>query len=208
MCFDYESRKEMPARSPKPRNTMSKSISSFTDIMKKQGNEIPPNRHARLFSNGSLKEVTQGVKAHFETPKANATGTLASIHEVREKVKKAVKKMKPEKRSPRPVTSALRYKQSKLMTAAKSNNFNLVQASGFSYTESDVNIKDERKNTPLYYAAKAGNFTFCQYLTDLNAMVNEHCEQGNTPLHMAFKSDNEGVMSCILILCCNNAAIF
>lgn len=93
----------------------------------------------------------------------------------------------------------LLLKQRKLLTAAKSNNLPLVRSTGFTYFEPDVNAKDEKGNTPLYYTAKFGNLEFCQFLLDHGARVNDSCEQGNTPLHMAFASDKEGVCLTLLV---------
>ena len=87
----------------------------------------------------------------------------------------------------------LLLKQRKLLTAAKMNNMQLIRLTGFRYYEPDVNAHDERNNTPLYYAAMNGNIEFCQFLLDHGARVNDPCEKGNTPLHMAFLSDKEAV---------------
>ena len=87
----------------------------------------------------------------------------------------------------------LLIKQRKLLTAARMNNLQLVRGTQFTYFENDVNARDEKGNTSLYYAAKHGNLEFCQFLVDRGARVNEPCEKGNTPLHMAFFSDKEGV---------------
>ena len=88
----------------------------------------------------------------------------------------------------------LLIKQRKLLHATKKNSYDLVANSGFTFSESDVNIKDDKNNTPLYYAAKKGNLEFCQFLLDHNARVNEPCENDNTPLHVAFASDKEMVL--------------
>ena len=61
--------------------------------------------------------------------------------------------------------------------AAKSNSLYAATSNGYTYSETDVNIKDKLSNTPLYYAAKAANFELCLFLTDLHAHVNEFCEQ-------------------------------
>ena len=94
----------------------------------------------------------------------------------------------------------LLLKQRKLLTAAKLNNFQLVRSSGFTYFEPDVNARDDHQNTPLYYAAMNGNMEFSQFLVDHGANPNQPCENGNTPLHMAFQSDKEAVTNFYLIV--------
>lgn len=86
--------------------------------------------------------------------------------------------------------SGLLLKQRKLISAAKNNNFELIPQSGFTYYEGDVNIRDEKNNTPLYYAAKCGNREFCEFLLGTGARINDICNEGNTALHMAFESGN------------------
>lgn len=105
--------------------------------------------------------------------------------------------LKIAKRNP---TRGLLLKQRKLLTAAKFDNFQLVKSSGFIYFEPDVNAKDDRQNTALYYAAKNGNMEFCQFLVDHGANPNYPCENGNTPLHMAFQSDKEAVINFFLLI--------
>ena len=95
---------------------------------------------------------------------------------------------------------SLLLKQRKLLMASKLNNLQLVKSSGFYYYENDVNAQDERRNTALYYAARNGSLEFCQYLVDRGARVNERCEHGNTPLHMAFQSDREAVIVITFLL--------
>lgn len=53
-----------------------------------------------------------------------------------------------------------------------------------------MNIRDEDKICPLYYAATHGNIAFVEYLIGSGADPNLKCANGDTPLHMAFKSDN------------------
>jgi len=88
----------------------------------------------------------------------------------------------------RSAPKGLLLKQRKLFIAAKTNNFNIILSSGFNYFESDVNIKDDKGNTPLYYAAKNGDNKICDFLIRHKSFVNEPCSEGNTPLHMAFAS--------------------
>lgn len=97
----------------------------------------------------------------------------------------------------RAAPKGLLLKQRKLFIAAKSNNFNMILTSGFNYFESDTNIKDDKGNSPLYYAAKNGDKQMCDFLVRHQAFVNEPCSEGNTPLHMAFASGQ--VMVLIII---------
>ena len=47
----------------------------------------------------------------------------------------------------------------------------------------DINIKDEKHNTSLYYATKYGFQNCCEYLLLKGADPNIKCEYGNTALH-------------------------
>lgn len=83
----------------------------------------------------------------------------------------------------------LLLKQRKLFSAAKTGNYNIIKTSGFNYYEADVNIADDKGNTPLFYAARNGNKEICEFLVRHKANVNESCAGGNTPLHLAFASN-------------------
>jgi len=85
---------------------------------------------------------------------------------------------------------SLLLKHRKLLEAAKSNKFYLARNAGFTYYANDMNVKDKRGNTPLYYTAKNANFDFCLYLIDKGAKVNERCEKGNTAFHIAFSTNS------------------
>jgi hypothetical protein len=93
-----------------------------------------------------------------------------------------------EKIKQRAPPKGLLLKHTRLFTAAKSNNITIILSAGFHYYENDVNVKDSHDNTPLYYAAKNGNKEICEFLLAHNAKVNIRCQNGNTPLHMAFFS--------------------
>lgn len=82
----------------------------------------------------------------------------------------------------------------KLFDAVKKNRFNAMAASGQIYDKVDVNERDERGNTPLYYAGKNGSFEFSKFLIDLGANLNETCSKGDTPMHMACASNNMDVI--------------
>jgi len=91
--------------------------------------------------------------------------------------------------SQRAPPKGLLLKQRKLFVAAKTNNMAAITASGFHYFETDVNAKDEHDNTPLFYSARHGNKEICDFLLGCGAKVNVPCSEGNTPLHMAFASN-------------------
>ena len=59
----------------------------------------------------------------------------------------------------------------------------LITRSGFKYNANDINIKDEKHNTSLYYATKYGFQNCCEYLLLKGADPNIKCENGNTALH-------------------------
>jgi ankyrin repeat protein len=65
------------------------------------------------------------------------------------------------------------------------------------YTVDQVNTKDHRGNTALYYAAKNQNLEFMNNLLNFGADSSVICEKGktlsyvdNTPLHHIFKTNN------------------
>ena len=62
----------------------------------------------------------------------------------------------------------------------------MARNSGFVYYANDMNVRDKKGNVALYYSAKSGNLEFCSFIIELGAKVNEVCEEGNTPFHMAF----------------------
>lgn len=55
------------------------------------------------------------------------------------------------------------------------------------YAESDVNCVDKQCNTPLYYAVSSYEVNIVNKLIQIGARVNVKCEDGNTPLHEAYK---------------------
>lgn len=84
----------------------------------------------------------------------------------------------------------LLLKHRKLLEGAKTNNIYMVKTSGFIFYPNDMNVKDKKGNTALYYAAKHCNYDFCSYLVELGAKVNEACENGNTPFHICFSTNS------------------
>jgi hypothetical protein len=75
-----------------------------------------------------------------------------------------------------------------IMNCAKNNRIELLQRSAQSFYPKDVNVVDVRGNTPLFYAAKRGNFEMCRFLIEKGALINFRCDEGNTAFHMAFQS--------------------
>lgn len=90
----------------------------------------------------------------------------------------------------KPPPKNLLLKHRKLLEAAKKNNIYMARNSGFVYYQNDMNIKDKKGNTALYYVTKHCNFEFCSYLIEQGAKVNEPCEEGNTPFHIAFSTNS------------------
>ena len=84
-------------------------------------------------------------------------------------------------------------RQKKLLEAVYKNNIFILKNSGFDYTVEDVNIYDEFENTPLFYTIKKEKLDFSNYLIGLGANVNAICSEGNTPVHMAMKTNNKEV---------------
>ena len=76
--------------------------------------------------------------------------------------------------------------------AKKLRSFNNNLA--FCYSKKELNMKDNMKNTPLYYAAKNGNLDFCEYLLENGGSPNEICSYGDTPLHIAMKTNKHDVI--------------
>lgn len=83
----------------------------------------------------------------------------------------------------------LLVKHQKLLNAAKKNERDIDILASYKFNENDANITDESGNTPLFYAARWGNKELCEYLLGLKARCNQRCQDGNTPLHMAFASN-------------------
>lgn len=51
-----------------------------------------------------------------------------------------------------------------------------------------MNAKDKLGNTALYYACEWGNLDFINFLIKKQTDCNIRCSNGNTPVHMVFKS--------------------
>lgn len=57
----------------------------------------------------------------------------------------------------------------KLLAFAAENSFSSVKALSAKFSADQVNTKDQRGNTALYYAAKNQNMEFMNYLLNLGA---------------------------------------
>lgn len=99
----------------------------------------------------------------------------------------------------KPPPKNLLLKHRKLLEATKQNNIFMARNSGFAYYPNDMNVKDKNENTPLYYSTKHSNIEFCQYLIEFGARVNERCEGGNTPFHLAFQINSIDVLYYITL---------
>lgn len=93
---------------------------------------------------------------------------------------------------------SLLLKHRKLLEASIKDNFFMVKNSGFLYYPNDVNIKDKNGNCALYYTASNANMEFSQFLLQNGAKVNLSCSEGNTPLHMAFKSNDLNIIMIMI----------
>lgn len=101
-----------------------------------------------------------------------------------EKTREALKRFKIREKSAK--------KNELFITAQKFRSFNSSLA--FCYSKKELNVHDNLKNTPLYYAAKNCNLDFCEYLLENGANPNEVCFAGNTPFHMAMKTNKSEVI--------------
>lgn len=65
----------------------------------------------------------------------------------------------------------------------------------FCYSKKEINGKDVAKNTPLYYAAKNCNIDFCEYLLENGGDPNTICSSGETPFHIAMRTNKSEVFN-------------
>ena len=93
---------------------------------------------------------------------------------------------------------SLLLKHRKLIEAAINDNFFMVNNSGFLYYPNDINIKDKTGNTALFYTALNANIEFSHFLLKTGANVNIPCSEGNTPFHMAFKSNKIEIIMLVM----------
>lgn len=77
-------------------------------------------------------------------------------------------------------------------------NFKMVLQKG----RTNINIQDDKMQTPLHHAASLGKLEIVQLLLDYNANCNAQDSFGNTPLHLALRNDH---LDCFMkILECDN----
>jgi len=65
--------------------------------------------------------------------------------------------------------------------------------------KADLEVKDAKGNTPLYYAVQYNNFETTELLLNLGADINSKNEQGNTPLHRAFINNTSNAIINLLL---------
>ncbi len=83
-----------------------------------------------------------------------------------------------------------------VFAAAKANTIKYIEKKAAVLRPEDVNIKDVRGNTPLYYACARGHTEVAKILIRIKADVNCRNEGGNTPLHAACKLNNLEANRC------------
>lgn len=59
---------------------------------------------------------------------------------------------------------------------------------------SDINIKDGKGNTPLYYAVEGSHYECVELLIRLGGKANMGNEFGNTALHKAFMDGDDKIL--------------
>ena len=62
----------------------------------------------------------------------------------------------------------------------------------------DINAKDTRGRTPLYYAARNGKLTVVEVLLEKGAEVNARCEKNRTALIVASSNNHEGIVRSLI----------
>lgn len=85
-------------------------------------------------------------------------------------------------------------KMKKLFEFAQ-KNINILNNIGFHYSSKELNYQDNKNNTPLFYAVKAGNLNNCIYLINNGANPNAKCFDNNTPIHIAVQNKIKPVIS-------------
>jgi len=86
-------------------------------------------------------------------------------------------------------------KEQRFFEAVKQNHKDEVEDS---VKHQNANIKDERGNTPLMYAAINGNEDIAKILLDASADVHAHSADGTTPLGAAALSGDENTVELLL----------
>ena len=82
--------------------------------------------------------------------------------------------------------AALARKKSRLFDCIK-KYYPLDKESVVEECKACVNFKDQKQNTPLFYAAKGNKISLCQQLLLNGANVNTENENSNTVLHIAMQ---------------------
>lgn len=85
-------------------------------------------------------------------------------------------------------------KNKQLLIHSKQGNLDKLKSLGFYYSQTDINVQDKYGNTPLHYSAKIGNAEICNWLLERGANPNTPGWKKNTPVHMAFLSQNPYVL--------------
>lgn len=68
----------------------------------------------------------------------------------------------------------------KLLNAASENTFLSFKALGAKFTCNQINRRDKKKNTALFYAIKNKNIEFIDYIISFKGDVNVKCSKGKT----------------------------
>eukprot|EP01022_Parablepharisma_sp_SALTPOND_P002944 TRINITY_DN1116_c0_g1_i1.p2 TRINITY_DN1116_c0_g1~~TRINITY_DN1116_c0_g1_i1.p2 ORF type:complete len:400 (-),score=18.72 TRINITY_DN1116_c0_g1_i1:1231-2430(-) len=89
---------------------------------------------------------------------------------------------------------------SKIMEAAKLNTVHYLKKKeqNNQLRPQYINIKDQKGNTPLYYAASANYVEVVKMLLKNGANPNTACENGDTALHAAFKGNYKESVGLLL----------
>ena len=75
--------------------------------------------------------------------------------------------------------------QENTIEAAKKNQLSYVIKNKENYQPGDIDAKDSKGNSALFYAVQHLNLDMVKLLLNYGADVNIKCEIGNTPLHLA-----------------------
>lgn len=92
----------------------------------------------------------------------------------------------------------LLIKHISLLNACKAGKYSKIIQSGYEYDSDDVNITDEKGNTPLLFACLTPNIEIVNYLLAKGALINKKCMNNNTAMHAAFKSGNLEVIRILI----------
>ena len=65
-------------------------------------------------------------------------------------------------------------------------------------TKQDLNVRDEKNNTALYYAVSNSYYDVAKLLLELGANINIKNSLGNTALHKSFMTKNMLMINLLL----------